>query len=148
MRAIHSCRISLLRRRRSRYAYARACRTASFAGRNSSFLESRKPLARSRIALCRRCAGTPRLTRATGLCPQRPAHRLAVRLGNGLLGVVLALVLLRLLVQAMARPRVAAHQLAVARHTDALGEPFHRLLLRHWLLQAPWGLPGGSARGS
>src|SRR5207249_12088209 len=113
MRAIHSCRISRFRRRRSRYAYASACRTASLAGRNSSFLERRNPFARSRIALCRRCAGTPRLTRAISLLPQRPAHRLAVGLGDRLLGVVLTLVLFGLLVQPVAGPRVAPHDLAV-----------------------------------
>src|SRR2546428_14079891 len=93
MRAIHSWRISRLRRRRSRNAYASACRTASLAGRKSSFLERRKPLARSRIALWRRGAGTPRLTPATSLDPQRPADPPAARLGNRppLLGLVLLL---------------------------------------------------------
>src|SRR6266446_4981206 len=47
------------------------------------------------------------------LDPQRPADRFAVALENGLLGVVLALVLLRLLVEAVAHPGVAAHYLAV-----------------------------------
>src|SRR5207248_5958928 len=70
MRAIQSWRISRLRRRRSRNAYASACSTASLAGRKSSFLESLKPFARSRIALWRRCAGTPRLTLAMGYLPR------------------------------------------------------------------------------
>src|SRR5256885_8386035 len=121
MRAIHSWRISRLRRRRSRNAYASACRTASLAGRKSSFLERRKPLARSRIALWRRCAGTPRLTLATSLDPQRPADRLAVSLGNSLLCLVLALVLLRLLAEAVAPPGGAPHEPSVPRHADPPG---------------------------
>src|SRR5256885_9201375 len=118
MRAIHSWRISRLRRRRSRNAYASACRTASLAGRKSSFLERRKPLARSRIALWRRCAGTPRLTPATSLDPQRPADRLAVSLGNWLLCVVLALVLLGLLVEAGGPPGDAPHAPAAPTHPE------------------------------
>src|SRR5690348_15961287 len=54
------------------------------------------------------------------LLDQRPADGLAVGLRDRLLGVVLALVLLRLLVQAVAGPGVAADDLAVARDPDAL----------------------------
>src|SRR5438270_8399898 len=149
MRAIQSCRISRLRRRRSRNAYARACSTASLAGRNSSFFERRKPFARSRIALWRRCAGTPRLIRAIGLDRQGPLDRLAVAGCDLLLGVVLALVLLRLLVEAVAHPGGAPHQLAVARHPDALRNALPRLDLRHLSL-SPWPAlrPGGSGPGS
>ena len=84
------------------------------------------------------------------LDPQRPAHGLAVRLRDSLLGVVLALVLLRLLVQAVAHPRVASQQLAVARHAHSLGDALPRLDLRHWLRPAPSARrpPGGMAPGS
>src|SRR5467141_3895622 len=50
------------------------------------------------------------------LDPQCPADRFAVALEHRLLGVVLALVLLGLLVEAVAHPGVAAHYLAVPRH--------------------------------
>src|SRR5207237_4134297 len=82
-----------------------------------------------------------------GLLAQGPAHGFPIRLRHGLLGVVLALVRLRLLVQAVARPRVAPHELSVARHPDALGEAFHRFDLRQ-RSPLPSPLPGGWARGS
>src|SRR5216683_1200320 len=91
-----------------------------------------------------------------GLDPQRPANRFAVALGHGLLGVVFALVLLRLLVEAMAHPGVAAHYLPVARHAHALGDAFAGLELRHWSLtpsarrrrRRRRQRPAGSAPGS
>src|SRR5712691_5890808 len=91
-----------------------------------------------------------------GLDPQRPADRFAVALEYGLLGVVLALVLLRLLVEAVAHPGVAANDLPVARHAHALGDAFAGLELRHWSLtpSAPRlrprqrQRPAGSAPGS
>src|ERR1700694_1643950 len=133
MRAIHRRRISRLRRRLSRDAYASACRTASLAGLKSSFLESRNPFARSRIALWRLCAGTPRLTLAIScLDAQRPADGLAIRLRHRLLVLVVPLALLRLVLEQVALPRRGAHQLAGARHADALGESLPRLQLRHW----------------
>src|SRR5438105_5851361 len=83
------------------------------------------------------------------LDPQGPAHRLAVRLRNRLLVLVVALALLRLVLEQVALPRGGAHQLAVLRHADALGDSFLRLELRHWSLLAPWWRPArGWARGS
>src|SRR6266481_1658606 len=90
-----------------------------------------------------------------GLDPQRPADRFAVALEHGLLGVVLALVLLRLLVEAVAHPGVAAHYLAVPGHAHALGDAFAGLELRHWsptpsvprLRPRPRQRPAGSAPG-
>src|SRR6267143_4810562 len=61
--AIQSLRMSRLRARRSRYAYSSAWSTASFAGRKSVRCVIRKPLARFRIFLWRRRAGTLRLMR-------------------------------------------------------------------------------------
>src|SRR3989442_9187964 len=61
--AIHSLRMSRLRARRSRYAYSSAWSTASLAGRKSVRCVMRKPLARFRIFLWRRRAGTLRLIR-------------------------------------------------------------------------------------
>ena len=62
--------------------------------------------------------------------------------------VPLALVLLGLLVEAVAGPRVATHELAVAGHPHALGDAFPRLQLRHWSVGPPSQPPGGSAPGS
>src|SRR2546425_11668944 len=67
--AIQSLRISRLRARRSRYAYSSACMTASLAGRKSVRCVIRKPLARFRIFLWRRAAGTLRLTRGISVLP-------------------------------------------------------------------------------
>src|SRR5207245_10882860 len=102
----------------------------------------------ARIALWRRGAGTPRLTLATAIDPQRPADRLAVSLGNWLLGVVLALVLLGLLVEAVAQPGVAPHELAVPSHADPLGDALLGLDLRHWSAGPPSLPPAASASGA
>src|SRR5947199_6947270 len=85
-----------------------------------------------------------------GLDPQRPADRFAVALEHRLLGVVLALVLLRLLVQAVAHPGVAANDLPVASHAHALSDSLAGLELRHWSLtpSARRPRPAGSAPGS
>src|SRR3981081_2214096 len=136
MRAIQSWRISRLRRRRSRNAYARAWSTASFAGLKSSFFERRKPLARSRIALCLRWAGTPRLILAIDLYSQGSADFFAVGLGDGLLVFVVALSLLGFVLEKVALPGARAHELSVLRHSDPLGKPLAGLDLRHWR-QAP-----------
>src|SRR5438105_1011086 len=65
------------------------------------------------------------------LDPQRPAHCLAVGLGDRLLVLIVALALLRLVLEQVALPCGGAHQLAVAGHAHALGDPFLRLDLRH-----------------
>src|SRR6266852_450496 len=89
-----------------------------------------------------------------GLDPQRPADRFAVALEHRLLGVIFALVLLRLLVEAVAHPRVAAKDLSIARHAHALGDAFAGLELRHWSLTPsarrprPRQRPACSAPGS
>src|SRR5260370_11755613 len=84
------------------------------------------------------------------LNPERSAHRLAVALVHLLPLVVVALALLRLVLEEVALPRARAHQLARLGHADALGKTFSGLDLRHW--RSPWRrpeqLPGGWARGS
>src|SRR2546422_2811007 len=82
--AIQSLRISRLRARRSRYAYSSAWSTASLAGRKSVRCVMRKPLARFRIFLWRRRAGTLRLMRGisvlllhVGRCPAQSPGILA-----------------------------------------------------------------------
>src|SRR6266699_2254463 len=85
-----------------------------------------------------------------GLDAQRPADRFAVAFEHRLLRVVLALVLLRLLVQAVAHPGVTANDLPVASHAHALGDSLAGLELRHWSLtpSARRPRPAGSAPGS
>src|SRR6267143_6398598 len=84
--AIQSLRISLFRARRSRYAYSSAWSTASLAGRNSVRCVMRKPLARLRIFLWRRRAGTLRFTRGISVLVlhvgRRPAQAPGVLAGQ------------------------------------------------------------------
>src|SRR5438445_8248388 len=82
------------------------------------------------------------------LDPQRPAHRLAVRLRDRLLVLVVPLALLRLVLEQVALESGAPHQLAVAGHANSLCDALLGLDLRHWLRPAPSLRPDGSARGS
>src|SRR6266516_1378067 len=111
--AIHSLRMSRLRARRSRYAYSSACMTASLAGRKSVRCVIRKPLARFRIFLCRRRAGTLRLTRGiSGLVLHiggRAAQTPGILTGQHEQLAVLALAARALVAQQVALLRVRAH---------------------------------------
>src|ERR1700730_8323189 len=68
--------------------------------------------------------------------PESSANFFAVRLGHWLLLGVIALALLRLVLEKVALPCAGAHQLAGLGHPDSLGETLAGLHLRHW-----WRLP-------
>src|ERR1700716_4160632 len=117
--------MSRLRARRSRYAYSRACITASLAGRKSVRCVIRKPLARLRIFLWRLRAGTLRFTRGISVlvlqvwrCPAQPA-RILTREHQQL--AVLTLAPRALVPQQMAFLRVWAHDLSGLGDSEALG---------------------------
>src|SRR6266516_7745245 len=133
--AIHSLRMSRLRARRSRYAYSSACMTASLAGRKSVRCVIRKPLARFRIFLCRRRAGTLRLTRGiSGLVLHiggRAAQTPGILTGQHEQLAVLPLAARALVAQQVALLRVRAHDLAALGHAEPLGRRAMGTKLRH-----------------
>src|SRR5207245_8655654 len=87
----------------------------------------------------------------SSLNPQRSADGLAVGVVHRLLLVVLALSLLRLVLEHVALPRAGAHELAGLGDANSLGDAFAGLDLRHWS-RSPcrrWTQHrGGWARGS
>src|SRR6267378_4668880 len=133
--AIQSLRMSRLRARRSRYAYSSAWSTASFAGRKSVRCVIRKPLARFRIFLWRRRAGTLRLTRGMlGLVlhvRSGPAQPPGILAGQHQQLAVLPLSARALMAEQVALLRVRPHDLAGLGHAEPFGRRAMGAKFRH-----------------